>query len=138
MASGPEVVSLEREHLPGVIELFSDERWSYADDEQRTWRALTAPGTLSLVALSSERTIIGIVQVLSDGEVQAFLAVLVVASQHRREGVARRLIEEACARTHCLRFDVISCADPFYEQLGFRRVSGFRLPGDVGLCERDA
>ncbi len=52
MASGPEIVSLEREHLLGVIELFAGERWSYADDELRTWRALTAPGTLSLVALS--------------------------------------------------------------------------------------
>ncbi|MGP0100687.1 MAG: GNAT family N-acetyltransferase [Solirubrobacteraceae bacterium] len=128
MASSPEVVSLEREHLPGVIKLFSGERWSYADDEQRTWRALTAPGTLSVVALSSEQTVIGIAQVLSDGEVQAFLAVLVVAREHRREGVARRLVEEARARTHGLRLDVISCADPFYEQLGFQRVSGFRLP----------
>jgi GNAT superfamily N-acetyltransferase len=120
MASSPEVVSLEREHLPGVIELFSGERWRYADDEQRTWRALTAPGALSLVALSPERTVIGIAQVLSDGEVQAFLAVLVVAREHRREGVARRLVEEARARTRCLRLDVISCTDPFYEQLGFR------------------
>jgi hypothetical protein len=34
---------------------------------------------LSLVALSSEGTVIGIAQVLSDGEVQAFLAVLVDA-----------------------------------------------------------
>jgi hypothetical protein len=88
MASSPEVVSLEREHLPGVIALFADECWSYADDEQRTWRALTAPGAFSLVALSPERTVIGIAQVLSDGEVQAFLAVLVVAREHRR-GVSR-------------------------------------------------
>ncbi len=129
---------LEREHLPGVIELFAGERWSYADDEQRTWRALTAPGALSLVALSSEQSVMGIAQILSDGKVQAFLAVLVVAREHRREGVARRLVEEARARTGGLRLDVISCADPFYERLGFRRVSGFRLPEDVGLRERDA
>jgi predicted N-acetyltransferase YhbS len=128
MASDPKVVMLEREHLPGVIELFAGERWSYADDEQRAWRALAAPGTLSLVALASDLTVIGIAQVLSDGEIQAFLALLVVAPEHRRDGVARRLVEEARARTRCLRLDVISCADPFYEQLGFRRASGFRLP----------
>jgi predicted N-acetyltransferase YhbS len=85
-----------------------------------------------------ERTVIGVAQVFSDGEIQAFLAVLVVAPEHRREGVARRLVEEARARTRCVRFDVISCADPFYEQLGFRRVSGFRFAGDVGLRGRDA
>lgn len=53
---------------------------------------------------------------------------LVVAAANRREGIARRLVEEALARTRCTRLDVISCADPFYEQLGFRTVSGFRLP----------
>jgi predicted N-acetyltransferase YhbS len=123
----PEIVPFAREHLPGVIELFASEHWSYADDEQRTWQALTAPGALSLVALAPEQAVIGIAQVLSDGEIQAFLAILVVAETHRGEGVARCLVEEALARTHCLRLDVISCADPFYEQLGFGRVSGFRL-----------
>lgn len=126
MQSDLEIVSFEREHMPGVIELFAREHWSYADDEQRTWRALTAPGSTSIVALSPEQAVIGIAQVLSDGEVQAFLAILVVAREHRRVGVARRLVEEALTRTQYLRLDVISCADPFYEQLGFRRVSGFR------------
>ncbi len=64
MASDPKVVMLEREHLPGVIELFAGKRWSYADDEQRAWRALAAPGTLSLVALESDQAVIGIAQVL--------------------------------------------------------------------------
>jgi GNAT superfamily N-acetyltransferase len=53
--------------------------------------------------------------VLGDREIQAYLAILVVAEAHRREGVAQRLVEEALARTRCLRLDVISCADPFYE-----------------------
>ena len=52
---------------------------------------------------------------LGDREIQAFLAILVVAEAHRCEGVAQRLVEEALARTRCLRLDVISCADPFYE-----------------------
>lgn len=127
MSSDSDIVSFDREHLPGVMELFASEQWSYANDEQRTWRALTAPGSLSLVALSPEHAVIGLAQSLSDGEVQAFLAILLVARAYRREGVARRLIEEVLARTPCLRFDVISCADPLYEKLGFARVSGFRL-----------
>jgi len=121
------IAPLEREHLAGAIELFAAEGWSYAEDEQRAWRALTAPGSLTLVALSSGREVIGIAQVLSDGEIQAFLAIVLIARAHRRQGVARSLIDEALARTRCTRLDVISCADPLYEQLGFTRVSGFRL-----------
>jgi GNAT superfamily N-acetyltransferase len=115
-----------REHLAGVIDLFAQERWSYAEDEQRTWRALTAPGSFTLVALAHEE-VVGVAQVLSDGEIQAFLAILLVAQEHRRTGVARHLVNEALARTRGLRLDVISCADALYEALGFRRVSGFRL-----------
>ena len=84
-----------------------------------------------LAALSPEQEVIGIAQILSDGEVQAFLAIVLVARTYRRQGVARQLIDEALTRTRCLRLDVISCVDPLYEQLGFARVSGFRLrPGE--------
>lgn len=117
------------EHLSGVIDLFAKERWSYAEDESRTGRALTAPGSLTLVALASGE-IAGIVQVLGDGEIQAFLAILLVAQEHRRTGVAAQLMDEALAQTRGLRLDVISCADAFYEALGFRQVSGFRLTLD--------
>lgn len=127
MPPSAKIVPLAHDHLPGAINLFAAEDWSYAEDEQRTWRALTAPGSLTLVALSHEQEVIGIAQVLSDGEVQAFLAIVLIARAHRRQGVARLLINEARARTRCLRLDVISCADPLYEQLGFARVSGFRL-----------
>jgi hypothetical protein len=34
------------------------------------------------------------------------------------------------AQTNGLRLDAISCADPFYEALSFRRVSGFRAALD--------
>jgi GNAT superfamily N-acetyltransferase len=123
------IVPFKRKHLSGVMELFAQERWSYADDEQRTWRALTAPGSVTLIALLDE-AVVGVAQVLGDGEIQAFLAVLLVAEAYRHTGVAKRLVAEALARTHCLRLDVISCADGFYERLGFKRVSGFRVtPG---------
>ena len=37
------VVPFDRAHLSGVLALFAAEGWSYADDAERTWRAL--PGT---------------------------------------------------------------------------------------------
>jgi GNAT superfamily N-acetyltransferase len=124
------VVPIEREHVPAVLALFAAERWSYGEDGERAWRALTAPGSLTVVAIAGG-TVLGVAQVVGDGEVQAFLSVLLVAKDRRRTGVARRLVHELRTRSRGLRLDAISCADPFYESLGFRRVSGFRIALDL-------
>ena len=125
-----QIVPFAPQHLTGVMELFASERWSYANDQQRTVRALTAPGSLTLVALQGDE-VRGIIQVLSDGEIQAFLALLLVNSAHRGTGVGRRLLSAALAGTRGLRLDVISCADGFYQRLGFRKVSGLRRDLDA-------
>jgi predicted N-acetyltransferase YhbS len=93
---------------------------------ERTWRALTAPGSVCIVALADD-SVVGIAHVLSDGEIQAFLAVLLVGRANRQSGIGTRLVREALALAGAKRMDLTSCADAFYETLGFRRVSGFRI-----------
>ncbi|MGH2833661.1 MAG: GNAT family N-acetyltransferase [Solirubrobacteraceae bacterium] len=130
MPEDPQIVPFAHHHLTGLMELFASERWSYGDDGQRTLRALTAPGSLTLVAIEEDE-VRGVIQVLGDGEIQAFLALLLVDSAHRGTGVGRRLLSAALAEINGLRIDVISCADGFYQQLGFRRVSGLRRTLDA-------
>lgn len=125
-----EIVAFEHEHLPGVMGLFAAERWSYAADQKQTWRALTAPGSIALVALADGGGVAGIVQTLSDGEVQAFLSILLVAADQRGAGIGGALVQEALRRSPGIRLDLISCADGFYRALGFRPVSGFRYTVD--------
>ena len=120
-----EIVAFRAQHLSEVMGLFAAERWSYAEDQERTSRALTAPGSLSLVALADGR-VAGIAQTLSDGQVQALLSILLVAAERRGTGIGRALVQEALRRTPCIRCDLISCADAFYQALGFSPVSGFR------------
>src|SRR3989442_1268134 len=91
------VAPFDRAHLPDALALFAAEGWSYADDPERTWRALTAPGCATVVALVDD-SVVGVAHVLSDGEVQAFLAVLLVGAEHRRRGIGERLVREAFAR----------------------------------------
>jgi GNAT superfamily N-acetyltransferase len=119
----------DRIHLPAVMALFAAEGWSYADDAERTWRALTAPGSKAIVALA-DNDVVGVAHALSDGEIQAFLAILVVAAAHRRRGVGERLVREVFARTEAERMDLVSCDDAFYEKLGFRQMSAFRTSRD--------
>jgi GNAT superfamily N-acetyltransferase len=127
-----EIEGARREHLAGVRDLFMREGWrSYAADQERTWRALSAPGTIALVARQRGR-VVGVAQTLSDGEIQAFLTVLLIAEEHRGAGVGRTLLERIAHRTPGVRLDLISCADGFYGALGMRRVSGFRLSRERG------
>jgi GNAT superfamily N-acetyltransferase len=109
--------------------LFAAEAWSYADDDERTWRALTAAGSTCIVALAGD-TVAGVAHVLSDGEIQAFLSVLLVAEAFRRQGIGRRLLRDAFERAGTERIDLTSCADEFYEALGSRRLTAFRLSRD--------
>jgi ribosomal protein S18 acetylase RimI-like enzyme len=132
------VVPFDGAHLSGVLALFAAEGWSYADDPERTCRALTAPGSTSVVALSGD-SVVGVAHVLSDGEIQAFLAVLLVGEAHRRRGIGERLVREAFTRAGAQRMDLVSCVDSFYSRLGFRRVSAFRISRDeLGPGRSDA
>lgn len=126
----PRIVGFAAEHLDDVIGLLAAEGWSHADDPQRTWRALTAPGSTSIVALVDD-DLVGVAQVLSDGEIQSFLALLAVRRSHRRRGVGRMLIDCAFERAGGRRLDLISCADPFYEALGYRRLPAFRTQRSI-------
>lgn len=116
-----------RDDLESVLELLGAEGWSsYTHDRERTMRALTAPGTVTLVAVD-DGEVLGLVQVQSDGEIQAHLSTIVVAKDHRRGGLARELLAVALDQAGGLRLDLISVADDFYRGLGARSLPGFRL-----------
>ena len=61
-----EVRAFEREHLDGVIALVEAAGWETdGEDPERTYRALAAPGSTTLVALEDGR-VAGLVQLQSD------------------------------------------------------------------------
>jgi ribosomal protein S18 acetylase RimI-like enzyme len=68
---------------------------------------LDRTGATTLVALDADQ-LVGVVQLQSDGEVQAHLSAIVVDAGHRHQGVSRRLLAEALGHAGGLRIDVIS------------------------------
>ena len=114
--------------LTEIIALCVAEGWpSFPEDPARAHRALTAPGVTSVVALDGD-DVVGFAYMLSDGEIQAFLANIAVASTHRRRGIGRELIAEALQRAGGLRIDLITeTADAFYGSLHHVRSSGYRI-----------
>jgi ribosomal protein S18 acetylase RimI-like enzyme len=122
-----ELSSFTRKHLEGALALFAAEDWqTYTADPECTYRALAAPGSTTFVALDQTK-VVALVQLQSDGEIQAHLSALVVAEGWRRRGIARRLLGEALHTAGGLRIDLITRSDRFYLGLGARQIPGFRL-----------
>jgi predicted N-acetyltransferase YhbS len=125
----PKFLPLARRHVAGVMRLCRAERWpSYLASAERTWRALSAPGSCTVVAVE-DGDVVGFAQIQSDGLIQAHLTLIAVARASRRQGIGRRLIEEGLARAGGLRVDLVSTegAHAFYRAFEHRRFPGFRL-----------
>src|SRR4051794_9790053 len=124
-----EIRRFSREHLEGVLSLCEAEGWpSFPEDPERAMRALTAPGVTTVVAINDDH-VSGFAQMLSDGEIQAFLANLAVADGERERGVGRALVIEALRSAGGQRVDLLSeeGATPFYSSFPHFQKPGYRL-----------
>jgi GNAT superfamily N-acetyltransferase len=127
-----DVRAFEREHLDGVIALVDSAGWdTYSEDPERTYRALSAPGSTTLVAVV-DGAVAGLIQLQSDGEIQAHLSALVVGEEWRGRGIARRLLHDAMEMAGGMRMDILTSADDFYRHLGAEPKTAYRLrPADL-------
>jgi len=121
-------------HLDGLIALVTAEGWTeYTDDLERTYRALTAPGVTTLVAIVGG-SVVGAVQVQSDGFIQAHVSMLLIGQRWRAVGLGSRLLREGLRSAGGLRLDIRTRTEGYYERLGASRSLGFRLTrADLGL-----
>ncbi len=117
-----------RDDLDGIIALCAAEGWpSYTADRDMTWRALTAPGVCTVVAVDGGE-VMGFAQTQSDGVIQAHLSLIAIARHRRRQGIGRQLVEEALRRGGGKRLDLLSeGGEDFYRSFHHRRLPGFRI-----------
>lgn len=110
-----------------LAELYADTWFGETREGVALDRMLT--DTDAMVALYDGADLVAFGHAVSDGAFVAYLRDLVVARDHRRTGIGRRLVEELCA--HPELGDVteiaLTCPDrlaPFYEASGFERRDG--------------
>ncbi|HEY2505279.1 MAG TPA: GNAT family N-acetyltransferase [Streptosporangiaceae bacterium] len=128
----------EHSDLPGIAALCQAEGWpSLPADLDRARRILTNPGVTTYVATEGG-DVAGFIYLLSDGEVQAYIATMAVRAGSRGQGIGTRLIQEAFAACGAQRIDLLSGADGFYEKLLHQRLSGFRLYPPFAKDQQDA
>ena len=72
---------------------------------------------------------VGAAQVLSDGEINWVLGMLIVKPGHRGRGIGKRLVAEALTSTAARRLDLLTEDEGpvFYRSLHGREMRGFRL-----------
>lgn len=129
MRSVVDLCRFTREHLEAVLSLCGDEGWpSFPEDPERTMRVLTAPGVTTVVATRNDH-VVGFAQMLSDGEIQAFLANLAVVDSERNNGIGRALVIEALRLAGGHRVDLLSedGATAFYASFPHVQKPGYRL-----------
>jgi predicted N-acetyltransferase YhbS len=87
------------------------------------------------VIASEAGAVVGFARLLTDGEIHAYLANVVVAHDQRRRGVGKRLVEEAFSHSRAERLDLFAGegSDAFYQSFEHRTFPGYRL-----YLERDS
>jgi len=129
---GVAYVPFDASKLDAVVGLCAAQGWpSFPDDPARAARALVAPGVTTVVAWE-DGAVLGFATMLSDGEIQAYLSLLVVAASRRGEGIGRALVREALGRAGGVRVDLLAeaAAEGFYAAMPHRRLPGFRVYPD--------
>lgn len=110
-----------------VVALCGAEGWP-SWTSQKVAAAFSAPGVVALTA-HDDGELVGVAELLTDGQVIAYLGLLVVARHARRRGVGRSLIGELFTRCGLSRIDLLSEIDStdFYESLPHKVKPGYRI-----------
>ncbi|MFI7614706.1 GNAT family N-acetyltransferase [Nonomuraea terrae] len=122
-----DIVPFDSPHADGVSALARAEGWPTFSDPGRVRRLFAAPGVVGLVAVHHV-DVVGAAHLLTDGH-HGYLTFLAVSAGRRRDGIGRRLVEEAFEATGAERIDLLSTpeAEPFYRRLPHREMPGFRV-----------
>ena len=107
--------------IPGADELRRLVGWNQTPSNWRAMLQLEPQGCF--VALQKEQ-VVGTVTTISYGQALAWIGMMLVHPECRRQGIGRRLMQRAVAYLQgvgikCIRLDATPAGFPLYEQLGF-------------------
>jgi predicted N-acetyltransferase YhbS len=126
-----EIIRFNRNHLDAVVNLCAAHGWeSYSEDAERAWRALTAPGVITIVAVDDGK-VLGFASVLTDGEICSYLSLIAVVQEYQGRGIGKRLVKEIFNKSKSARqgLDLLSTegADEFFESFAYTSFPGYRI-----------
>ena len=137
--SPPNDISFERfepRHIEGAADLAKALGWPSYADPQAARTAFAAPGAITWLAVAKGK-VVGVSHMLTNG-IHAHLSLVGVLPDHRRAGIAKRLIAEAFAQSGAKWLDLWAepGSEDFYRSFQHQEHAGFRIyprkPEDAG------
>ena len=131
------ITGFDRSHLTGIVTLCEAEGWSsLPTDPERALGILGGERAVTAVALDGD-TVVGFAfAFVGGGALDAYLSMMAVHANRRREGIARLLLGELFRLSGVQRIDLLAetGSEPFYESLPHFTFQGYRIyprrPGD--------
>lgn len=118
-----EIHTVTPSDIPAAFELLASNGWHERITSADQLAELVAASQVAAVAISAGE-VVGFVRAITDGLSNGYLSMLVVAPEHRRQGIGRALVEYAVAAnprgTWVLRAGRDGAAE-FFSSLGFRQ-----------------
>ena len=131
------IMGFDRSHLTGILTLCEAEGWSsLPTDPERALGILGDERAVTTVALDGDSVVGFAFAFVDGGALDAYLSMMAVHANRRREGIARLLLGELFRLSGVQRIDLLAetGSEPFYESLPHFTLPGYRIyprrPGD--------
>lgn len=118
-----QIRSIEVSDLEAARRLLMAAGWAHRIDDAEHFRRMVAGSQRVLVAVEQGK-VVGFVRALCDEVSNGYIAMLVVAESHRRQGIGRALMQAVMGDNRAITWVLRAAREgvpPFYEKLGFVR-----------------
>ena len=115
-----------------VLRLYKSVGWTvYADNPDMVKAAFA--GSLLVLGAFVQDELIGLIRAVGDGVSILYIQDVLVAPEHQRKGVGRRLLQAMLAQYPSV-YQTVLMTDNIPERAAFYRACGFTAAADMGCC----
>ena len=119
-------------HEAEVLSLYRSVGWTVYADNPAMVKAAFA-GSLLVLGAFVQDELIGLIRSVGDGASILYIQDILVAPEHQRKGVGRRLLQAMLAQYPSV-YQTVLMTDDIPERAAFYRACGFTAAADMGCC----
>lgn len=119
-------------HEAEVLSLYRSVGWRVYADNPAMVKAAFA-GSLLVLGTFVQDELIGLIRAVGDGVSILYIQDVLVAPEHQRKGVGRRLLQAMLAQYPSV-YQTVLMTDNIPERAAFYRACGFTAAADMGCC----